>query len=57
MASVSSVVATRMGRRPIRSDSAPEIGSQKKFEAPTAMVTSRLSDSASFRTFLPKEGV
>ena len=50
---VSAVNVSNTGRRPTRSETAPMTGSQKKLEMPTHNVTSRLSVSLSFRTFLP----
>ena len=47
----------RIGLRPTRSESAPEIGSQMKFETAIAIVTRRASDSVSLSTLLPKVGV
>ncbi|MNJ05359.1 hypothetical protein D3C73_1666280 [compost metagenome] len=44
------------GRRPIRSDNAPPMGSQKKFETPTSNVTSSASDVLKCSTVLPKVG-
>jgi hypothetical protein len=54
---VSTLKATRIGRRPIRSDHAPMTGSQKKLDSPTQKVTSRLSRVVSLSTLLPKVGV
>ena len=49
--------AMRIGRRPIRSDYAPIMGSQMKFDIPTQIVTIRLSAAVSLRTVFPKVGV
>ncbi len=46
-----------MGLRPMRSDIAPEIGNQTKFETAIAIVASRASVSVSLSTLLPKVGV
>ena len=47
----------RMGFRPIRSDSAPDTGSQNRFESAIAKVTISESVIESFSTLLPKVGV
>src|SRR5262249_25040278 len=49
--------ATRIGRRPMRSDSAPESGSHKRFVRPTQRVTMKLSFGDIFRTCWPNVGV
>ena len=51
------VKPSRIGRRPIRSDSAPIIGSQNRFEIATQNVTTSESVIESFSTLLPKVGV
>ena len=47
----------RIGLRPIRSDIAPEIGSQMKFEIAIAIVANRAWDSVRLSTRRPKVGV
>ncbi|MNL47100.1 hypothetical protein D3C87_1698670 [compost metagenome] len=56
MAMASKAMAINTGRRPIRSESAPPIGSQIKFETPTSKVTSSASDVLRCSTVLPKVG-
>ncbi|RML63383.1 hypothetical protein APX70_03525 [Pseudomonas syringae pv. maculicola] len=53
----STVAAISSGLRPIRSENDPMIGSQMKLDTPTQTVTSRLSRSVRFSSFLPKVGV
>ncbi len=53
----STVAAINSGLRPMRSENEPMIGSQMKLDTPTQTVTSKLSRSVRFSSFLPKVGV
>ena len=53
VSSASTVIPINTGRRPIRSEIAPPIGSQIKLEIPTSMVTTRLSRALRWSTALP----
>src|SRR5436309_16126876 len=55
--SARSVQATRIGRRPMRSESAPEMSSQNRFVRPTQSVTTELLVELIIRTCWPNGGV
>src|ERR1700737_2715886 len=55
--SANTVQSTSSGRLPTRSERAPIIGSQNRFEAPTHNVTIKLSRLARWRALVPSVGV